>query len=247
MLKPMKKNKKNRKLNQGSSLITVTKPNDIVSEQFKTIRTNIKFSMIDQSFKSIMVTSSGENEGKSTISANLASVIADTGQRVLLIDADLRKPTIHRTFNISSRIGLTSILTENDLDLMDTVQYSKEANVYLLPAGIVPPNPSELLASKRMVEVLNELEVNFDIIIIDTPPIMAVTDAQIVSNLVDGVVLVVREDVSERNAVKKSVELLNVAGANILGAVYNAADTHKGRNYYGYSYKSEYGDQEENE
>lgn len=234
-------NKKNKiqssfESKNGTSLVTVTKPNDIISEQFRTIRTNIQYSMVDKEFKTIMVTSSSEKEGKSTVSANLASVMADVNKKVLIIDADMRKPTLHKTFNLNSGVGLTSLLTDKELEVLSIIQYSEDSKLYLLPVGAIPPNPAELLDSASMRSLINELEDIFDLIIIDTPPILAVTDAQIVADLVDGVIFVIREGIADKRGVKKSIELLNVTGANIIGSVYNAADVSKSNGYYGYSY-----------
>lgn len=236
------KNKKKRfaELNEeqqlGASLITVTRPNDIVSETFRTIRTNIQFSMIDQEFKSLMFTSSGAWEGKSTVTANVASVIADQGLRVLLVDADLRKPTVQKTFDIKGTSGLTTLLTNRDQNIQEVIQYISEASVYVLPAGPKPPNPSELLGSNRMNQVIDELEDLFDLVIFDTPPILAVTDGQIIANRVDGVVFVIREGVATMDNVRKSKQLLEVVNANVIGAIYNGASNSSANSYYGYGY-----------
>lgn len=219
---------------QGASLITVTKPLDVISEQFRSIRTNIQYSMVDKNFKTLMVTSSGEKEGKSTVSANLASVMADENKKVLLIDADMRKPTLHKTFNLKNNIGVTSLLTNDDLDFESAIEYSDIANLYLLPVGPIPPNPVELLSSKSMANLVEEFESMFDLIVIDTPPVLAVADSQVVADLVDGAIFVIREGVAARPAVKKSIELLNMTGVNIIGAVYNGADITKSEGYYGY-------------
>ncbi|MDK6233306.1 CpsD/CapB family tyrosine-protein kinase [Aerococcus sanguinicola] len=231
--------KKNREQRQGSSLITLQRPNDIVSEQFRTIRTNIQFAMEEQKFKSIMFTSSGAWEGKSTIVANIATVMADLNLRVCIVDCDLRKPTIHKTFDVDEPSGLTSLLTQRELKTMNYVQYVPEANLYVLPAGPKPPNPAELLSSQRMADIIDELEQLFDLVIIDTPPILLVTDAQIMASRVDNVIFVLRENVSQIRNVQKSKELLDAVNANVLGAIYNGAVGDAINSYYGYGYHDE--------
>lgn len=219
---------------QGASLISVLKPLDIISEQFRTIRTNIQYSMVDKNFKTIMITSSGEKEGKSTVSANLASVMSDENKKVLLIDADMRKPTLHKTFNLENTVGITSLLTNPDLDLASAIEYSEIANLYLLPVGPIPPNPVELLSSKSMGNLVKKLESMFDLIVIDTPPVLAVADSQVMASLVDGAIFVIREGVASSPAVKKAIELLNITGVNIIGGIYNGANINKREGYYGY-------------
>lgn len=228
--------KMNAEQRLGASLVTVTQPNDVISEAFRQIRTNIQFSMVDQDYKSIMITSSGVWEGKSTVTANTAAVIAQQGLRVLLVDADMRKPTVAKTFGIDTTVGLTSLLTNREANIMDTVNYVSEANLYILAAGPIPPNPSELLGSKRMGELIAEMEDLFDLVIFDTPPILAVTDAQIVATRVDGVIVVVRAGIANKNNVRKTKELLDMVNANVIGAVYNGEESKKMGYGYGYGY-----------
>lgn len=228
---------------KGMSLISYVKPKSLIAEQYRTIRTNIQFSMIDKKVKSIVMTSSGPWEGKSTTSANLASVFANQGQRVLLVDADLRKPTVHRTFGLDNRAGLTTLVTTPEMDMSDCIELVGGTNVYALTSGPIPPNPAELLGSQRMEAIMEELEKAFDIIIYDMPPVVSVTDAQILASKVDGVVVVVRQGVAHKEAVVHAKELLDKVQANVLGVVFNGVDPKKDRSYsyYGYGYGYGYG------
>lgn len=234
--------RKNREQRQGVGLVTLTQPEAIASEQFRTIRTNIQFAMEEDHCRSLMFTSSGAWEGKSTVLANVACVMADLGLRVLVMDCDLRKPTVHKTFDLTPRDGLTSLLTNRDLGSMDYIHYVPDANLYVLPAGPKPPNPAELLSSERMFQILDELENTFDLVLIDTPPILLVTDAQIIGARAGGVVFVLRENVSQMAHVKKAKELLEAVHANVLGAVYNGAHSEAMASYYGYGYREEEAD-----
>ncbi len=179
-----------------------------------------------------MVTSSGPGEGKSTTTANLAVVMAQQGKRVLLIDADLRKPTTHYTFRVSNARGLTNVLTRQ-LKLLDAVSSTEVDRLNILPSGPVPPNPAELLGSRMMQEIIKEALNEFDMVVFDTPPVMAVTDAQILANICDGVVLVVGSGVTEKDIAQKSKELLLAAKAKLLGVVLNRKKMND-KNYYYY-------------
>lgn len=240
MLKRRKK-KKIEKINaqqrQGTTLVTVTKTNSVVAEQFRTIRTNIQFSMIDQELKTIIFTSSGPWEGKSTVAANIASVFADQGKKVILIDADMRKPTIFRTFNISNEKGLSNLISSRNTELEDVVQFIESADLDVIPSGPIPPNPSELLNSRRMNEIIKDLENKYDLVLFDMPPVVSVTDAQIMATKTDGVVFVVRRAIAHRDDVKHAKELLEMVQAKILGVVFNGAEkkTDRSYSYYGYS------------
>lgn len=226
---------------QGTSLITVTKPNSVVAEQFRTIRTNIQFSMIDKELKTIIFTSSGPYEGKSTIAANIASVFADQGKKVVLIDADMRKPTVSKTFNIQNTFGLSTLITSRNMPIQDVVQRVEEAGLDIIASGPVPPNPSELLNSNRMNELISELEEIYDLVLFDMPPIVSVTDAQIMATKTDGVVFVVRRNIAHIEDVRHAKELLDIVQANVLGVVFNGAEKKSDRSYsyYGYGYTDE--------
>ncbi len=224
---------------EGASLITVTKPSSPISEQFRTIRTNIQFSMIGEELKTIMFTSSGPWEGKSTVSSNIAVLFASQGKKVLYVDCDMRKPTVHRTFNLPNLMGLTNLLTDKSIDYSACIQHVESANLFVMTSGPKPPNPSELLNSNRMNEVIEELSTIFDLVIFDLPPVVTVTDAQVMATKTDGVVVVVRRGIADRGNVFKAKELLDNVNANVLGAVFNGAEEKSDRAYTGYYYSSE--------
>ncbi|RAK19843.1 capsular exopolysaccharide synthesis family protein [Anoxybacillus vitaminiphilus] len=218
------------------SLITVQNPRSPISEQYRTIRTNIQFSFVDKTMRSLMVTSAGPSEGKSTTVANLAVTFAQQGKKVLLIDADMRKPTMHYTFHLNNIIGLTNVLTQSAA-LLSAYQATEVDNLFVLTSGPIPPNPAELLASKAMETFLEEVYKRFDLVIFDTPPVLAVTDAQILANKCDGTVLVVSSGKTEIEAAVKAKELLLSANAKLLGVVLNKKKQQQGQYYYYYGNK----------
>ncbi|WP_413496802.1 CpsD/CapB family tyrosine-protein kinase [Carnobacterium maltaromaticum] len=223
----------------GASLVTVTKPNSVVAEQFRTIRTNIQFSMIDRDLKSLVFTSSGAGEGKSTTSANLAVVFATQGKRVLLVDADMRKPSVNKTFKLSNHEGLTTLLTEKEVVLGDVVHETNTENLFILTSGPIPPNPSELLDSKKMNRVIEILEETFDLVIFDMPPIVSVTDAQIMASKTDGTVFVIRNGIANKEAVFKAKQLLEIVNANVVGTIFNGLEKRKDKAYKYYGIEGE--------
>lgn len=216
------------------SLITLADKSSPVSEQYRTIRTNIQFAMVDSDLKSFVVTSSGPGEGKSTTSANLAVVFANSGIRTLIVDADLRKPTVAKTFGLNNTMGFSNLLSERGLSVTEATQSTGVQGLSVLTSGPKPPNPSELLGSKRMEELIKEMEEEFDLVIFDMPPVVAVTDAQIMSSKVDGTILVVREKISNKSALLKAKNLLEMVNANVLGVVYNGSTRTKDQGYYYY-------------
>ncbi|HWQ43315.1 MAG TPA: CpsD/CapB family tyrosine-protein kinase [Desulfosporosinus sp.] len=216
------------------SLITLEQSKSPVSEAYRTLRTNVQFTSVDSETKKIMITSSGPQEGKSSTVANLAVSMAQAGKSVLVIDADLRNPTQHKLFGVDNGLGLSVALVQ-DLDYRKYLQETEVPGVTLLTGGPIPPNPAELVGSKRMKHLIKEVSEQFDIILIDTPPIIAVTDAAILAQEVDGVILVLASGEVNKEYARRAKELLDKVGAKILGAVLNKVDM-KTSEYYYYNY-----------
>ena len=227
------KNQDANTMETGVKMITVTDPTSVDTEQFNTIRTNIKFSNVDKDYKTLMVTSSNISEGKSTVSANIATTFAKQGLHTLLVDSDFRRPTVNATFGIDNPQGLSNYLSERNFDINSIIYKTSVKNLYVMPSGPIPPNPSELIGSKRMAELIKNLSEQLDLVIFDAPPVLSVTDAQIVSTNVDGTILVVRANKTEKNAVKEAVRLIKQVGGHIIGTVLNDVEV-KGSGYYGY-------------
>jgi capsular exopolysaccharide synthesis family protein len=222
--------------NSQRSLVTLNDPKSPISEQYRTIRTNIQFSSVDEEIKTLMVTSPGPAEGKSTTVANLAVVFAQQEKKVLLVDTDLRKPTVHYTFNLNNTYGLTSILSKQRT-ISDAVQSTEQQNLSILTSGPIPPNPAELLGSHAMGQFLEDAKQEYDVILFDTPPVLAVTDAQILANKSDGVLLVVYSGKTEMEEAAKAKELLTSAKGKLLGTVLNHKKLQSSDYYYYYGNK----------
>ena len=219
-------------MNKMRHLITNLNPKSPISEQYRTIRTNIQFSSVDEELRSILFTSSGPGEGKSMTTANIAVTYAQQGKSVLLVDADLRKPTVHYTFRLDNLKGLSNVLV-GDVLLEEAIHTTSIDHLDVISSGPIPPNPSELLGSRKMRAILERAKQQYDLVIFDTPPVLAVTDAQIMADFVDGAMLVVRSKVTELDAATKAVEALKPAKARLLGTVLNDREK-KGSNYYYY-------------
>ena len=226
--------KKSINVDDRPGLVVVNKPSSVVSEQFRTIRTNIQFSMVDKDLKTVVVTSAGPSSGKSTIAANLAATFASEEKRVLLVDSDLRKPTVHKTFKVRNNDGLTTLLTDRHTKLEDVIFRTHTEGLYILTSGAIPPNPAELLGSKRMNELIKDMEDYFDLIIFDMPPVLAVTDAQVLASKVDGTIFVIPKGKVKQEEVIKAKDLLEKVQANILGAVLNRVNKSDDSYYYYY-------------
>ncbi|EZP59702.1 CpsD/CapB family tyrosine-protein kinase [Exiguobacterium sp. RIT341] len=231
MAKKSKMNKDARKL------ITVTQPKSPVAEQYRTIRTNIEFMAVDREIQAILVTSATQGEGKSTTSSNLAVTYAQQGKKVLIVDTDMRRPTVHYTFRVANGLGLSSLLTRQ-AEKEKAILPTKVDNLSILTAGPIPPNPAELLSSRAMEHLVAQLREEFDVIIFDAPPLLQVADSRITSKLTDGVVLVVGCTTSDRQRVLKAKEQLELAEAKILGVVLNRRELTDDSAYqYYYSYE----------
>jgi capsular exopolysaccharide synthesis family protein len=228
----LKKKKNSKSSDNSRKLVTSLDPKSPISEQYRTFRTNIQYSSVDEDIKTLMVTSSGQGEGKSTTIANLAVVFAQQGKKVLVVDADLRKPTVHFTFRVNNLFGFTSVLTKQTTLLKAVVETEVE-NLSVLTSGLIPPNPAELLSSKSMEQFIEEAKNEFDIVLFDTPPLLAVADPQIIANQCDASVLVVYSGTTEIDKAKKAKELLENAQSKLLGVVLNHME-HTDNSYYYY-------------
>lgn len=212
--------------------IVEEKPRSVAAESYKTLRTNIQYSSLDKKISSIVITSSEPGEGKSMTSTNLAVTFAQDNKKTLLVDCDLRKPSVHKLFKISNLKGLSEVLIGSET-LEDSL-YLYNDNLTVLPSGHIPPNPSEMLSSKAMGNLLTKLKEDYDVIILDSPPLQAVTDAQLLSVKADGTILVLKANTTKKESVFQAKELLEKVGANILGIVLNMVENKHGKYYYYY-------------
>ena len=216
------------------AIISYNDPKSVISEQYRAIRTNIEYSNVDQNTKTILVTSSDKNEGKTTTVSNLAVSFANLNKKVLIIDCDLRNPSIHKMFKINNIYGLTDILAK-DRAVDKCIQETELENLYVLTAGATPPNPAEILSSEKMKNLIEDLKNIYDYIFIDTPPIGLVTDAGVLSSFTDGVVLVVKSESVEKKYLEETKKKLDAVDARILGAILNSYKSEqKDYNYYSY-------------
>lgn len=219
-------------------LIVDRDPKSPVSEQFRTIRTNITYSNIDNPVKSVLFTSATPNAGKSTIAANVAIAYAQAGKRTLLLDGDLRRPTTHYTFEMQNVRGLSTAII-NELPLNEVARESGIENLDIITSGPIPPNPSELLSSKKMNLFMKMVTDHYDMVIIDSPPVLAVTDSQVLSQLTDATILVTNVDDNNRDSILQAKELMGKADANIIGVVLNNKKMDNKKDSYYYYYGSE--------
>jgi non-specific protein-tyrosine kinase len=214
--------------------ITFTHPRSPIAEAFRSLRTNIQYASVDYPLRTLLVTSPSPQDGKSTIAANLAVVLAQSGRKVVLLDADLRRPSLHRRLQLSNRRGLTDLFVQSQVFLDGAVRKTKIPGLSLLSSGGLPPNPSELIGSEKMGEVLHRVKEQADVVVLDSPPVMVVTDAAVLAPRVDAVLLVIRPGVTRLAPTRHTVEQLRLGGANILGVVLNDVENKRSRYYYYY-------------
>lgn len=222
-----------------STIITHSDPQSAASEAFRVLRTNLQFLGLDKPLKSLLITSATPSEGKSTTASNLAVSFAQAGARVCLVDADLRRPMVAKMFGLENWMGLTTVLV-NPETLTDALQETAIPDLWVLPSGPIPPNPAELMSSGRMKQVLEALEQGFDLVVVDTPPVLAVTDAAALAPAVSGVLMVIRSGVVDRTQAQRAKSALEAVGARVLGAVLGAVEEADNNGYYYYYYY--YGD-----
>jgi polysaccharide biosynthesis transport protein len=209
------------------------------SEAFRAVRTNVLFSSADEGPKVIVVTSAGPGEGKTLVASNLAVAMAQAAQRVLLMDADMRRPRVHSLFGIAQEPGLSNVLVGNAKP-SDAVRITSVPGLWAMPAGMIPPNPAELLGSKRFKEFLGTLGQHFDCVIVDTPPVMAVTDSSIAAHVATGLIFVLGAEMTTRHTAQRAVEQLSHARPKFLGAILNRVDLQHQGYYYSQYYRREY-------
>lgn len=213
------------------ALITLTDPRSAAAEAYRTLRTNLIFAGLDKPIETLIVTSPGPNEGKSVALANLAVTMAQGERRTIIVDADLRRPTQHQIFGVSNDRGLTTMFVQPETIANPPLVETEVANLWLLPSGPLPPNPADLLGSRRMEEIIAALRARADILLFDAPPVVAVTDAAVLGMKVDGVLLVVTSGRTRRDDVRQARELLERAHVRLIGAVLTDAPSGGARRY----------------
>ena len=213
-------------------LVTLLYPRSPAAEAFRTLRTNLEFASVDAPIKTLLVTSSVPLEGKTVTAANLAVVFAQGGRRVLLVDADLRRPAVERLFALPNQYGLTTLVRGGDAKIESTVQATDQENLFVLSTGPLPPNPAEVLASQRMRAVVRALAEKYDLLLFDSPPLDVFADAAVLSAFMDGTVLVVDASKNRRKIVHQAREALAKANATVLGAVLNRLPEPTYSHYY---------------
>ena len=221
------------KTGPAASLVAHVDPKSPAAEAYRSLRTSIQFAGLDHKCRTILMTSSSPGEGKSTTVANFGVVMAQTGSRVCLIDSDLRRPTLHRVFGLSNGRGLTSALLEG-LPFAEVAQSTLVPNLFVLTSGPVPPNPAELVGSNRMRESLDAALDQFDMILLDSPPLVSVSDAVALSAFTDGVVLVVQTGKVPHEVIRRAASQLHAVKGRVLGVVMNAVNLKRDGYYYDY-------------
>lgn len=215
--------------------ITLSDPRSPTAEAYRTLRTNVSYTSVDKPLRMLLVTSSEPGEGKTTTICNLAVVLAQNGKKVIVADCDMRHPRVHTYFGLSNRVGMTSLFSQPSDLMKGARQSTKLENLSVVSTGALPPNPAELLGSQKMQAILATMRQNADIVLVDTPPVLAVTDAAVLAPSIDGVLLVVRPGKTRATALRQTLEQLNQVNAKVLGVVLNGVVSRG--SYYGYHYK----------
>lgn len=220
-----------------TKLVTILAPTDPAAEAYRVLRTNLQFMGLDKPLQALAMTSATPGEGKSLTASNLAVAFAQAGQRVLLVDADLRRPTVAKMFGLNRRAwgGLTTVLAGSQ-ELEEAVQETPVPGLSLLTSGPIPPNPAEMLGARRMTDLLEKMKAQWDLVIVDTPPVLAVADASILAPRLDGVILVVRAGQVGYPQAKRAKDALDAVGARVLGTVVDGVQHRGGDGYYYYYY-----------
>ncbi|MGI6492824.1 MAG: CpsD/CapB family tyrosine-protein kinase [Pelotomaculum sp.] len=214
-------------------LFSHIRPKSVFAEAFRALRTNLMFSTLGGANKVVLVTSPSPEDGKSIVSTNLSVVLAQAKNRVLLVDCDLRKPVLHKYFDVDNRLGLTNLLVQ-DIKPEDVTLATEVAGLYVIPSGPIPPNPSELLGSDKMAALLQTLAAQYDVMVLDGTPVLAVTDAVLLSPLADSVLLVLKAGDTQIEQAREARNLLVSAGARHIGVVLNEVKQSDGSYYYYY-------------
>lgn len=232
-----KKSKREDKTVNNIDLILENKPKSVAAEAYRMLRTNILYSSFDKKIKTIVVTSARPEEGKTTVSCNLALSFAQEGKKVILVDCSLRKPKVHKNFKLSNMAGLSEVLI-GQVELNKAIQ-TRNSRLDILTSGKVPPNPSEMLSSKTMTELLQVLKNTYDIVIIDTAPVLPVTDGQVLAAKADGTILVIRANKTKKDLVVEAKNTLEKIDANIIGTVLQGIENKRGKYYSSYYYSKQ--------
>lgn len=227
-------------------VVALNDPKSAMAEAYRTVRTNLQFAGLDQAKKSILVTSAGPGEGKSTTVANLGVTMAMAGTRTLLVDSDLRRPALHKLFNLPNTSGLTTVLADKTT-VQESIASTRLPDLFVLPSGPLPPNPAEILSSRRMMEFAEAAKARYDLVLFDSPPIISLSDSLILSSCVEAVILVVKSGQYPYELIRQAKAQLEGVKANVLGILLNSVDFKRDgyyyRYYYDYYYYRAYGSQ----